>query len=135
MPSPERDVRALRDPDLKIAPGMLEAFDAACDLAGRYPAMITARVVDADTLLERRPRKHKPPRNLVEFFVDTTGILVVATGRERDRPLHWAEVPLPASGSAVADRALRAALWRHAKCGMHAIGREITPGQPGAAGT
>lgn len=135
MTSPDRDPRTLFDPALKIAPGMLDAFDAATDIAAQF-ARVSARIIDADVLLDPRSMTHRAPRNRVEIFADPTGILVVASGRSSSL-LYWAQVHVPAmfdaagNLTAVADRAVRAALWWHVTCGLKAIDRQSAPGIAG----
>jgi hypothetical protein len=141
----DRHPRALYGHAPNITPGMWDAFEAAEALVAHLQGpgatwitcdvTISARIIDADTLLfppglgpDGRPRKATPPRDVVEIFIDTTGVLIVATGREPSRPLYREQVPLPPSGSPVAVRALRATLLWHAKCGITAISRQVTPG-------
>lgn len=119
MTSPDRDPRVLRDPALKVAPGMLAAFDAATDLEGRYPRL-AVRVIDADELLERMlPRR--APRNQVEVFIDTTGVMVVGTGWDSSRPVYRALMPLPDPVSPLTARAFDAVLARHVDLAAKAI--------------
>jgi hypothetical protein len=133
MPGPERDVRELNHPDLKVPPGMLDAFDAANDLAEHYPNM-RVRIIDADTLLDPpAPFGMEPPmpRHVVEVFIDALGVLLVATGRDSDRPVCRAELPLPHPGPGLVLRSFREALAYHADRAMEVLAKHDT-GRPEA---
>ena len=100
---------------------LTEAAVAVFDLADRFPDTIVARTIDPDVLLAPFIPACPPPRNVVEVFVDTTGILVVATGRDVLRPLYSAHVPLPRSASPLAVKAMRSVLWFHAMSALVAV--------------
>lgn len=135
---PERDVRELNHPDLKVPPGMLDAFDAANDLAEHYPNM-RVRIIDADTLLDPpapfglKPigLKPMPPRHVIEVFIDALGVLLVATGRDSLRTLRSAELPLPHPGPGLVLRSFREALAYHADRAMEVLAKHDT-GRPEA---
>lgn len=110
MTSPDRDPRVLNHPDLKVTPGMLAAFDIATDYAEAHPG-VNVRIIDADVLLEPRPATRRAPRDVVEVFIDTAGVMVVGTGADSLRPVYRAFVPLP--GGATAQRAFEALLEFH----------------------
>jgi hypothetical protein len=93
---------------------LTEAAAAAHDLADRFDGTVVARTIDPDVLLAPFIPACPAPRCIVEVFVDTTGILVVATGRDALRPLYWAHVPLPRTASPLAVKAMRSVLWFHA---------------------
>lgn len=117
--TPERDLRMLRDPALKIVPGMLAAFDTATDLEDRYPRL-AVRVIDADELLERMlPRR--APRNQVEVFIDTTGVMIVGTGWDSARPVYRALMPLPDPVAPVTVQACGTALEWHITLAFEAV--------------
>lgn len=118
--SPDRDPCVLNDPALKVAPGMLDAFDAAVMLAADRPN-VTVRIIDADVLLEPRTLKRPAPRNVVEVFVDPTGVIVVATGRDFDRPLYRALIVLPVPDDAVSVHAFEGTLAFHVTAAARAI--------------
>lgn len=128
--SPDRDPRVLNDPALKVAPGMLEAFDAAGLLAVDRPN-VTVRIIDADVLLEiaramttpgvPKPLPWKAPRNVVEVFIDPSGVLVVGTGRDSRHPAYRAVIVLPVPDDAVSVHAFEGTLAFHVTAAGRAI--------------
>lgn len=120
---------------MAYAPGMLETFAMAEDLAAMFPGRVNARIIDADSLLEAPGRvlASRTPRNIVEILIDGTGVIIVATGRDRDHPLYWRLVHIPqvfaecGSLDRLCALALRTQLLWHARCGMEAIDTQPAP--------
>lgn len=127
MTSPDRDPRALRDPALKLTPGMEAAFAAASEYADGRPGVV-ARIIDADVLLESRSLTRRAPRNVVEIFIDTSGVIVVGTGLDTFRPVYRATVPLPSPVSGMTLRAFVAVLEFHGGWALRAIGTQAARG-------
>lgn len=117
--SPDRDPRVLTDPALKVAPGMLAAFDVATDLAEQRPGVLV-RIIDADTLLEPRTLTYRAPRNTVEVFIDPTGVIVIGTGPDSTRPVYYAPIPLPTPDE-TCERAFESTLGHHMAWAARAV--------------